>query len=62
MIWGLVKLWELVFEVYLKGSIDRGHFNGDEFCQMAGADNFMYQNKRISRRLTLNRTWADIIS
>ena len=44
------------------GFIDRGHFNGDEFCEKAGVDNFMCQSKKISRSSTLNRTWADIIS
>ena len=41
MIWDLVNLWELVFAVYLNEFIDRGPFNRDEFCEMAGVDNFM---------------------
>jgi hypothetical protein len=47
MFWELVNLRELVFEVYLNGFIDRGHFNGDEFCEKV--DNIMGQSKKISR-------------
>jgi hypothetical protein len=63
---GQLGIWDLVnhgsYVCGLSKWVYRsGPFNGEEFCEMAGVNNFISQSKKISRS-TLNRTWADVVS